>query len=243
MRLGIMQPYPFPYIGYFELMASVDRWIAFDIAQYNRHSWMNRNRILHPAEGWQYFVIPVRKAPHGTRLADMVVSDLRETERRLVAQLDHYRGRAPHHGAVIEIVRETFSRTRSDALVTLSLASLAVVAERLAIPFAPERCSSLGLELDDVEHAGQWALRIASGLGASEYLNPPGGRALFRTDEWQAAQIRLSFTRMNQLTYNCGPYTFQESLSILDVLMWCSVDETSAYLCKQRMENTHHAEQ
>lgn len=243
MKLGIMQPYPFPYIGYFELIARVDRWIAFDVVQYNRHSWMNRNRILHPAHGWQYFTIPVRKAAHGTRLTAVSVADRDEAERRILAQLDHYRRRAPYHGVVTDIVRDTFSRTRSDGLVALSLASLAAVTERLGIPFAAERCSALELALDDVEHAGQWALRIASALGASEYLNPPGGRELFRDDEWRAAGIRLSFTRMNQLRYDCKPYAFHENLSILDVLMWCSLGEINAYLCNPPPEDAHHEEQ
>ena len=45
MKVGIMQPYFFPYIGYFQLIANTDQFIFFDIVQYNKRSWMNRNRI------------------------------------------------------------------------------------------------------------------------------------------------------------------------------------------------------
>ena len=62
MRLGIMQPYFFPYLGYFDLINSTDRWIVFDTVQYIRHGWINRNRILHPNEGWQYIIVPIMKA-------------------------------------------------------------------------------------------------------------------------------------------------------------------------------------
>lgn len=56
MNVGIMQPYFFPYLGYFQLMASVDTWVFFDDIQFVNKGWVNRNRILHPdpAKGWQY---------------------------------------------------------------------------------------------------------------------------------------------------------------------------------------------
>lgn len=235
-----MQPYPFPYIGYFELMARVDRWIAFDVVQYNRRSWMNRNRILHPNEGWQYFCLPVTSAPHGTPLADIRLVDRREAERKLLAQLEHYRRHAPHFRQVVDLVRDAFARPETDTLVGLNLASLTVVAERLGIEFAPERCSQLGLTLDDVTHAGQWALRIATRLGATTYLNPPGGRDIFKPEEWAAAGIELSFTELNELHYDCEPYTFAPHLSILDILMWCSTDDIGAYLHNLRPENARH---
>lgn len=240
MKLGIMQPYPFPYIGYFELMARVDRWVAFDVVQYNRRSWMNRNRILHPTESWQYFCIPVEKAPHGTVLSEIRLADRAESERKLLAQLQHYRRHAPYFRRVTDLVRDAFARPGSDTLVGFNLASLAAVAERLGIAFTPERCSQLGLVLDDVEHAGQWALRIATQLGADAYLNPPGGREIFRPDEWAAAGIDLGFTTMNELRYDCAPYAFEPNLSILDVLMWCSTDDIGTYLRNPRPETARH---
>lgn len=240
MKLGIMQPYPFPYIGYFELMVRVDRWVAFDVVQYNRRSWMNRNRILHPTEGWQYFCIPVAKVPHGTPLTGIYLTDPAEAERKLVAQLQHYRQHAPYFRTVIDLVRDTFARPETNTLVGFSLASLTAIAERLAIPFAPERCSGLGLALDNVEHSGQWALRIAAQLGADAYLNPPGGIGIFRQAEWTAAGIDLRFTSLNKLCYDCGPYAFQPHLSILDILMWCSTDEIRTYLSNLQPETAHH---
>lgn len=240
MKLGIMQPYPFPYIGYFELMARVDQWVAFDVVQYNRRSWMNRNRILHPTSGWQYFCIPVHKMPHGTVLSAIRLAARDEAERRLLAQIQHYRRHAPHFRRVVDLVRDAFSRPDADTLVGLNLASLAAVAERVGISFAPRRCSELDLPLDDVEHAGQWALRIAGHLGADAYLNPPGGRDIFHPEEWTAAGIELGFTEMNDLRYDCGPHAFEPNLSILDVLMWCSTDDIGAYLRNLRSQAPRH---
>ena len=59
---GIMQPYFFPYIGYFSLIKATNKWIVFDTPQYANRSWMNRNRVIHPSgEGWIYLTVPVRK--------------------------------------------------------------------------------------------------------------------------------------------------------------------------------------
>ena len=75
MKLGIMQPYFFPYPGYFALIAQVDRWVVFDTPQYMRHGWVNRNRILHPGSGWQYIVAPLVKHRRSTSIRDIRLAD------------------------------------------------------------------------------------------------------------------------------------------------------------------------
>ena len=67
MRLGIMQPYFLPYLGYISLIKHTDEFILFDSAQFIRHGWIERNRILKPGEGWQYIAVPLVK--HGQKTA------------------------------------------------------------------------------------------------------------------------------------------------------------------------------
>ena len=220
MKLGIMQPYFFPYIGYFTLVARTDRWVVFDVVQYNARSWMNRNRILHPTTGWQYVNVPVEHAPKGTPIREIRVKDKAAALARLTGQLEHYRRRAPHVTAVLELVREAFDRAATDQLVDLNISTLSATCRYLGIPFESSLCSEMNLQLDGVEHAGQWALKISQQLGADTYLNPPGGRAIFKPEEWDAAGIQLGFVDPPPLTYDCKPYGFVEHLSILDVLMW-----------------------
>jgi len=222
MKLGIMQPYFFPYLGYFELIARTDRWVVFDVVQYNPKSWMNRNRILHPTQGWQYITAPVAKAPHGTAIREIVLSNRDAALERLLGQLDHYRKRAPYFGQVTDLVRAAFSGA-SNRLVDLNVAALATVCDYLGIAFHHTMCSQGNFDLRNVAHAGQWALTIAKQLGADEYINPPGGREIFIEEEWAAQSIRLTFTQMNNFLYECRPYAFVENLSILDVLMWNDV--------------------
>lgn len=46
MILGIMQPYFLPYIGYFQLMKAVDRYVIYDDVNYIKGGWINRNNLL-----------------------------------------------------------------------------------------------------------------------------------------------------------------------------------------------------
>lgn len=225
-----MQPYFFPYLGYFALIAQTGRWIVFDVVQYNAKSWMNRNRILHPHNGWQYVSIPVHHAPKGTPIHDMRIVDVEAVSNRILGQLRHYGRHAPHYDAVTALVRASFARAASGRLLDLNVATLAVTCEYLGIPFNWSLCSDMGLELGDVEHAGQWALRIATQVGADTYINPPRGRGIFRPEEWRAAGVALRFIEHHPLRYDCRPYEYVEDLSILDVLMWNRPDAVAEIL-------------
>jgi WbqC-like protein family len=230
MRLGIMQPYFFPYIGYFDLIANTDRWVVFDVVQYNHRSWMNRNRILHPRQSWQYVTVPVRYAPKGTPVTEIRLQTPAESCRRILGQLDHYRRRAPYFREAVALVGEAFARSGNDSLCSLNTAGLSVVCEYLGIPFRWQRCSELGLHLDGVEHPGQWALKISAQMGAATYTNPVGGKQLFVNSEWEEAGIRLEFMDVPDFAYNCAPYVFEPNLSIIDVIMWCSPDSVRSFL-------------
>lgn len=230
MKLGIMQPYFFPHLGYFDLIRRTDRFILFDIVQFTPKSWMTRNRIQHPTQGWQHVLLPV--AGHGRldRIQDIRVKDPATARTRILGQLAHYRKRAPHYRSVVEVVERTFDEAASDSLTDMNASGLNSVCRLLGIPFRIEVCSRLGLTLPPVEHPGGWALEVSAALGASEYINPPGGRALFRPEEFAARNIRLSFTQTPDFRYACPPYVFEPQLSILDVLMWCTPGEVLAGL-------------
>lgn len=220
MKLGIMQPYFFPYIGYFDLINRTDRWVVFDVVQYVPKSWMNRNRILHPTDGWQYVSVPVVKHRE-TLIKDVLLVDRNEAHRRVLGQIEHYRnGRAPFFEPVRELIDRCFLEASSGRLRDLNVSSLALVCEYVGVDFSPVVFSESDIELPPIEHPGQWALEIGSAMGASEYVNPPGGKDLFDERAFAERGIRLEFTELADFRYACGSYDFVERLSIIDVLMW-----------------------
>lgn len=219
MILGVMQPYFFPYLGHYQLIQATDRWVVFDTVRYSRKSWMNRNRILHPTRSWQYVSVPVA-GPQEQPVSTVALVDAEAARARILGQLAHYRGRAPHYAQVCALVEAAFDRMQTPLLRDLNIQSLAVVCEFLDIPFQWSLASELGLDMSSVQHAGQWALEISAALGAQRYINPPGGRGIFRPEEWAARGIELRFLNPKPLEYLTPPYLFEANLSILDILMW-----------------------
>lgn len=221
MILGIMQPYFFPYLGYFDVINRADKWIVFDGVKYSHKSWVNRNRILHPKEGWQYISVPVHKSSENARICDVVPVDMRLAEQRILGQLEHYRKRrAPFFREVVDLVKKTFATPNLNSISDLNVAGLKWVCDCIGIKFDYSIFTQLKLELPTINHPGQWALEIADALKADCYVNPPGGKEIFLAHEWTERGIRLEFTDLVKFHYATGDFNPIEHLSILDVLMW-----------------------
>lgn len=220
MRLGIMQPYFFPNLGHFGLIAATDEWVVFDVTQYARKSWINRNRILHPTEGWHYVSVPLATSSTQIKIHEARVADSAAFHQSLRGKLSHYRKRAPHYDAVLGLVDLTFEMATDDSLTALNVSGLSVICAYLDIPFRYRICSGLGLDVPDQMGPGDWAPFIARALGAACYVNPIGGRGLFRPADFTDHGIDLRFARFGDFTYPTPGYDFVPGLSILDVLMW-----------------------
>ena len=228
-----MQPYLFPYLGYFDLINRVDRWVVFDTAQYIRHGWVNRNRILHPTQGWQYILAPLVKHHREARICDVQIVEGRDWRDRIEGQLQHYRGQAPQFDSTMTLLRECLALPER-SLSRLNVELLRKVCAYLGIPFSPGVFSEMGLVLGPIEGPGDWALRIAEALGASEYVNPPGGADLFDREKFAACGIRLTIQEPVAFTYECPGYEFQPGLSIVDVLMWTPRERLIDYFARRR---------
>lgn len=230
MKLGIMQPYFFPYLGYFDLINRTDKWVVFDVVQYQKKSWMNRNRIHHPSEGWQYIGAPVSKHGRFSLIKDIQVNDSVVIKDKLLGQLAHYKKHAPYYESVCEITANAFDSMQDETLVDLNVKSLLVVCDYLGIDFDYSVFSNLDVDIPVVNHPGQWALEIAASLKASEYINPPNGKDIFIGSEFEERNIKLTLTSLVDFEYDCFPYETINHLSIIDVLMFCSPVEVKQYL-------------
>jgi len=235
MILGIMQPYFFPYLGYFDLISRCDSWVVFDSCQYTPRSWMTRNRIAHPTKDWMYFRCDVHGSQH-MAISEVELADPDKTRRTLLGQLTQYKKSAPFYRDVIELVKTSFESLPSPSLTDMNVSAMAAVCAYLGIHFAPVIASQENFELPPVCHPGQWALEISSVLHADMYINPPGGKDLFRPEEFSERGIGLAFTRVPDFEYDPAPFTFVPSLSILDVLMWNSPEQVRAQLGKDELD-------
>jgi WbqC-like protein family len=223
MRVGIMQPYFFPYFGHFALIANVDEWIVFDVTQYTRKTWINRNRVLHPSSGANWVSVPLEDSSLSIKIREARVLDLGAAAKSTLGKLSHYRRKAPYARQVEGIVETTFAAEGiGDSLVGLNVAGLETVCAYLGVPFRRTICSEMSLPLPENLGPGEWAPAIASQIGAEVYVNPIGGRALFRVEDFEKRGVKLEFLEADNFAYETGPFQFIPNLSILDVLMWNS---------------------
>ena len=221
MKLGIMQPYFMPYLGYFSLIKHTDRFILFDTVQFIRHGWIERNRILKQDGTWQYFQVPIIK-PDGrdTIIKDIRINNDSDWKSRIIGQLQHYKKKAPFYKVTIDLLNDVFSQEFDD-IVTLNQVSLEKVCEYLGIINSIEVFSKMDLIIEEAKAPDEWALNICKAIsGADEYWNPTGGLSFFDRTKYDNAGIRIWFQEMVLTPYRQLGNEFEPGLSIIDVMMF-----------------------
>lgn len=229
MILGIMQPYFFPHLGYFDLINYSDEWIVFDRVKYIRHGWVNRNRIHHPHEGWQYVVVPLKKHASNTDICDVRINDEIDWRSKILGQLQHYKKSAPYFRETIDLVEDCL-KTDEVSLSWLNVSILERLCTYLGIDFTYEYFSQMNLDLGSITGPGDWALNISSAMGASTYVNPPGGRDLFDQSLFLERGIDLEIREIPPLEYKSARYEYIPRLSIIDLLMWNTPARIQQYM-------------
>lgn len=221
MKLGIMQPYFFPYIGYFQLINLVDRWIAFDNIQFIDKGWINRNRILHadPSKEWLFITVPLNNRGQFDKICDISIKMDVNWRSEIMGKLSSYKKKSPYYKPTVEFVASCLD-TNEENLSRFVVHTLRETAKYLGIDTPIELQSEMNMQIEGVEHPGQWALRISELLDANEYINPSGGSDIFNQSEFDEADIKLSFIEPHIVAYNQKRGGFIPGLSIIDVLMW-----------------------
>ena len=221
MRIGMMQPYFFPYLGYFGLIHATDRWVVFDTPQYIRRGWVNRNRVLSDAvTGWKYARVPIANCASATSIRHVRIAAQTTWQQELFNSLDTYRLRnAPYYQQTLSFLQATLE-FQTHNLTELLVHCLEACCKRLELPFINESFSKMNLQLQGSIGPGEWALETGRCIGATQYVNPPGGRELFSPDRFKAANIDLQFLHPRLAAYDQGGSEFIPGLSIIDAFMW-----------------------
>jgi len=230
MILGIMQPYFFPYIGYFSLIKHTDKYILSDIVQFSHDSWVARNRILKPNEGWQYIHVPLIKSCGTVSIKDKRINNSVDWKRTIFNQLDHYRKKAPNYNITIQLLDDIFSG-EYEYIVQLNHASITKICCYLRFKAEIEIFSEMNLRIDKPLAADEWALNICKAhKGATGYLNPPGGQYFYNSAKYHEAGLNIQFLQNYLTPYDQKRTGFESGLSIIDILMFNSVEEINLML-------------
>jgi len=193
MKIAIMQPYFFPYAGYFQLMANVDIFVFLNDVQYVRQSWMNRNKL----KTQKYFTVPVQKSSQKTLFNKIKI------QHGWVA--DHLKIFMHHFGKKIKNshLYENYSAYENyDFLCALNIDSIKYVASKLNIKVEFRLSSDFSSDLSGQEKI----LHICQKLQGKEYYNLPNGIDLYNQNLFREKGLKLKFIDT----------THQEKVSILE---------------------------
>tara|TARA_B110000259_G_C13956171_1_gene378800 strand:+ start:419 stop:1117 length:699 start_codon:yes stop_codon:yes gene_type:complete len=221
LKLGIMQPYFFPYIQQFRHIGQCDKWIVFDTPKFSRKSWICRNRIINRNTGWSYISVPIVKnaTQSPMRLAQIVDGNWQE---KIFHNLKVYKHTSPYYNETIEIVEQCIDGSH-DSIVDLNLNILKTICYYLDINTKIEQLSKLSLDLPNSAQPGEWACHISKAMGADVYSNAPGGSHLFDDEFYKKNNIILEFYQPKLLEYSTPGFEFLSDLSVIDSLMWTGI--------------------
>ena len=241
MKLAIMQPYFFPYIGYWQLIHAADKFVLFDDAQYMRHGWVNRNRILKPNGGWQYITVPLKKHSVTELIKNVQVQPQDEWSKLIIRQIAHYKKKAQYFDETNELIKNILQNQVGLSIAKINFYSIKEICKHLDMNKEIILSSDRNFDYSNVGDAGDWALRISEQLKASEYINPAAGNELFNEDKFLSSHIKLSFLK-SQVTAYSQRREFEPALSIIDVLMFNGIEGTKRLLKNYSVEMSERSE-
>lgn len=220
MKLGIMQPYFFPYIGYWQLMNIVDKFVIYDDVNYIKKGWINRNRILVDGKA-AYFNVPIKKVSQNKKINELQILQDDSVKTKTLKKIELSYKRAPYFDSVFPLVKDIIGNSQSDLAKYLEY-SLKSISGYLNIK--TDFLISSQIDKDNNLKGQSKILEICKILGATEYYNPIGGRTLYSNDEFLNNGIKLYFVNSNEIHYMQFSNEFISNLSVLDVMMFNSVE-------------------
>ncbi|RTR05328.1 WbqC family protein [Halomonas nitroreducens] len=223
MKVAVMQPYLFPYLGYYQLAKCVDTLVLYDDVNYIPRGYINRNYILYQGRKWR-FTVPVMGASIHKKIYTLSFS---RNVSGVLQSIRHAYSKAPYFDAVFPMVEEVLEREDRD-ITDMCSSGIREVLDYLEIGTPLLRSSRM--EYNKHPGRSQNLMEICSSLGACEYVNSPGGRLIYDKKEFSSCGYNLSFLEPREVHYNQGKNEFVPNLSMIDVLMWCSKDQAMALL-------------
>ena len=228
MKLGIMQPYLFPYIGYFQLIDAVDQFVIHDDVQWVKGGWINRNRILVQGQP-HYITLPLQKDSSLLNINQRRLSlDIESQGKKIIRQIEGAYANAPYFDSVLPLVSRCFACQERNVSAFI-VNALRECCDYLGVntPFV----LSSGLDKRNELRAEERVLNINMVMGASHYINPIGGTELYDKTHFSEKGLRLSFIKARNVPYaQFHDHEFVPFLSIVDVMMFNSQQEIAGQL-------------
>jgi hypothetical protein len=225
MRLGIMQPYFLPYIGYFQLLESVDQFVVYDNIKYTKKGWINRNRMLLNGTD-TIFSLPLRRGSDSLYVVERELA-VEFQRSKLLNQFKVAYGRAPQFELTYPVLERIVQHEEAN-LFRYIHHSIVQLCEHLGINTEIRISSEIVI---DHELKGQdKVLALCKAAGADTYINTIGGVELYAKGDFRLQGIDLQFIKARPVEYVQFGNAFVPWLSIVDVLMFNPLNTVRAFI-------------
>lgn len=232
MKIAIHQPYLFPYLGYFQLIGAVDRFVVADNLQYIKNGWINGNRTLFGG-GERIISLPVKRDSQYLNINQRFFAEpFAQYKQEFLNKLQNDYRKAPYFKDVFPLLQliMSFEDRNVASFVTNQLKLLM---EYLGID-TTLYISSAFINANGL-HCQDWVIAAAKAFSADHYVNSSGGAELYDRAVFETHGIKLSFLKPGDIKYKQFGNDFIENLSIIDVMMFNSREEVHVMLNKYEL--------
>ena len=217
MKLAIMQPYFFPYLGYWQMLNAVDVFVIYDDVNYIKRGWINRNNILSKNTG-HLITLALEKVSQFKKINETTI--LIGSREKVLAFIRNSYLKAPFFETVYPLIKEIISYPENNIALFLEN-QLKMVSSYLGIT-TKILLSSRDVKKDQSLTAQNKILQICKNTGATQYINAIGGQILYDKQIFMQNGIKLNFIKPNSVIYTQFNNEFVPNLSIIDVMMFNS---------------------
>jgi hypothetical protein len=209
-----------PWLGYFDRIASSDVFIVLDSVQYEKNSFINRNRIK-TARGPLWLTVPVSARGHfQTTLMDLEIDNCKDWKSKHLRSIAQNYRKAPYFHGRFERLTQTYNF--EDRLLTeLCFRQLEFWLEQLQIPTRILRASKMNAN----GRKSELICNLCSEVGATTYLSGPLGRNYLDEDQFSVAGITVRYHDYVHPQYSQLFGAFMPALSVVDY--WLNSDDLS----------------
>ena len=227
--VAIMQPYFFPYIGYWQLMSAADQFVIYDNIQYTKKGWINRNRYLRN-KGAETFTLPLKSGSDFLEVRERFLSDDFNVQgKKILRKIESAYMKAPNFEEGYCLFKSCIEYKDTN-LFNFIFHSISKIKTYLGI--STELVISSSINCDHSLKMEKRIQAICGALSATEYLNPTGGSELYSRDDFQSRGIELLFQKVGPVIYQQFDGNFVPGLSILDLIMFNKPEDGSQRFLK-----------
>lgn len=221
VRVAVMQPYVFPYMGYFSLVSKVDHFIFLDDASFRKKGWINRNVLIINGSP-MLFTVPLIGQSQNRAINEINTSGLTDFAKKFRKTVAMKYGKYPYFQNISEIISACFPE-HDTKISKIAIESVVQISRYLGLG------TKFSIASEDFRNDGlsgaERIIDICIRAGARTYINAEGGRALYKTDEFLSRGVSLEFDMYSERQCSSFFKTEGHVVSSIDALMRFSPDQ------------------